>query len=237
MQEKNNKNSVNQIYYTSGEEWFNIISHIVGAGLAVVAAVLMITKVSIFAYRGKYSYPALAIIAICLYGVSLMVMYLFSSLYHSRKHGGKPRVVFRRFDHCAIPILIAGTYAPFTLIGLVEYGTKQPADFVWGIVIASVVLATAVLTLVFNAINPHKFRKYSMIAYITMGWCVLIRIFYVIKAIGFWASIFLGLGGVVYTIGILFYSCKKIKFNHAIWHLFVLFGSIFHFMSVFFYLI
>lgn len=237
MQDKKDKALVNQIYYTKGEEWFNIISHIVGAGLSVVATVLMIVKVSLFAYRGKYSYPALAIVSICLYGVSLMVMYLFSSLYHSRKHGGRPRVVFRRFDHCAIPILIAGTYAPFTLIGLVEYGTNQPADFIWGIIIASVVFAAAVLTVIFNAINPHKFRVFAMIAYVTMGWCVLIRIYYVIKAIGFWASIFLALGGVVYTVGILFYGCKKIKYNHAIWHLFVLLGSILQFISVFFFLI
>lgn len=234
--DKPQKKSLNQIYYSAGEERFNIISHMVGVGLSIVAAALMIVKASLKAYRGGYDYSALAVVSVCLFGAALILMYLFSSLYHSRKVDTRARVVLRRLDHCAIPILIAGTYAPYTLIGLVEYGTKQPADFVWGIVIASVVLTAAIVTVVFNAINPQKYRVFGMISYVSMGWCVLIRCFHMMLAIGFYAGFFLILGGVVYTVGILFYRLKK-NYFHAVWHLFVLAGSILHFVSIFFFVI
>lgn len=222
-------------HYERGEELFNIISHLVGTVLAVAAAALMIVKVSLRAADGAYPHPALAIVSICIYGAGLIILYLMSTLYHSRKEG-RARAVLQRIDHCSVAILIAATYMPFTLIGLVNKGTA-PTDFIWGIVIASVVLALGILVIVFNAINVHRFKLFCMIAYLLMGWCVIIRIYHVYLAIGLASFLFLLFGGIVYTVGVFFYQKKSIKYNHAIWHLFVLGGSILQFISVYWFLL
>lgn len=222
------KLGANQIAYTKAEETVNIVSHIVGAGLALVGAVLMIIKVCL-AGTGT-----LAIVAVCIYSLSLINLYVMSSLYHAMPLGKRRRAVFRRFDHCSVAFLIAGTYAPYMLIGMVGMGGS---DAIWGIVIASVVLATSLLVMVFNAINVSRFKVVCMVCYIVMGWCCVIRIdrLFAMGAGAFWLLL---AGGVVYTLGLLiFYRKKTMKNNHAIWHFFVILGSILHFISIYFYII
>lgn len=227
--------SQNQIQYSKTEERINVISHLSGAVLALAAAVLMLVKVSLNALKpGYYNHPALAIVSIALFSFSLIELYVMSTLYHAQPYGKTRRAVFRRFDHCSIGLLIAGTYAPFMLIGLAN-GTT--ADMIWGIVIASVVLLMAILVVVFNAINVHKFRIFCMIAYIAMGWSCIIVVHRIIACINLLGLLFLLFGGVAYTVGILFYRNKKLKYNHAIWHFFVLAGSVLHFVSIFFFVL
>lgn len=208
----------NQIKYSRLEEWINIITHLVGAVFAVVASVLMIIKVCV-----NIGTP-LSIVATCLFSLSLINLYVMSTLYHAQPVGKVRRVVFRRFDHCSVAFLIAGTYAPYMLIGL---------GGVWGIVIASVVLAMAVLVIIFNAINVNKFKVFSLIAYVLMGWACVFKIIPLYHAIGSSAFAFLLSGGIVYTLGIIFYKIKKIPLNHAIWHVFVLVGTVLHFISIY----
>lgn len=224
---QNGSISPNQIAYSRGEELINIWSHLVGAVLAVAASVLMIVRVSLHLKSG------LSITAVCLFLLSLINLYLMSTLYHAQPFGKVRRAVFRRFDHCSVAFLIAGTYAPYMLIGLAGMGG---AAEIWGIVIASVVLFTAVLVIVFNAINVNKFKVFCMIAYIIMGWACVIRIDLLLKLPGacFW---FLLGGGAAYTLGLIFYRVKKIRYNHAIWHFFVLAGSALHFVSIYCYLL
>ena len=217
----------NQIAYTRGEELANIITHLVGAVLAVTGGTFALVRVALSGLG------PLAITAVALYVFALVEMYVLSTLYHAMPVGYRRRAVFRRFDHCSIALLIAGTYAPYMLIGLVQMGGSAA---VWGIVIASVVLAMAILVIVFNAINVARFRVFTMIAYVIMGWCCVIRIDLLLKMPGH-TFLFLIVGGAVYTIGILFYRIKKIPWNHAIWHLFVIAGSALQFVSIYVYLL
>lgn len=221
----------NQVGYSRGEETANIITHALGAFLSVIASVCMIVRVA------RTGQP-LAIVSICLYSFCLIELYVMSTLYHAQPLGRTRRAVFRRFDHCGVALLIAGTYAPYMLIGLSILGRAQAyANFVWGIVIASVVLGMAVLVIVFNAVNVQKFRVFSLIAYVVMGWACVIRLPALYRAIGTGAFWFLLSGGVVYTVGILFYRIKKIPWHHFIWHLFVLAGSALHFVSIYRYIL
>lgn len=224
--EVNTTLSPNQIAYGRSEEITNIVSHLVGTVAAVAASVLMIVKAAI---TGN----PLSVVSISLFSASLIALYLMSTLYHSQPIGKRRRAVFRRFDHCSVALLIAGTYAPYMLIGFAGMGLAMK---IWGIVIASVVLLMAVLVVVFNAVNPHKFKVFSMIAYIVMGWACVIRVD-ALYALGVGAFWFLLGGGFAYSLGIIFYKIKKIPFNHAIWHFFVLIGSVLHFISIYFYIL
>ncbi|MCL2860877.1 MAG: hemolysin III family protein [Firmicutes bacterium] len=223
------KSSQNQIEYSKSEERFNIISHIVGAVFAVVGATVNLVRVFIGTSRGQFNFPALAIFSIILYGIGLFSLFLMSALYHAQPLGSTRRVVFRRFDHCMIAVLIAATYAPYMLIGMLQ---SSRSDIIWGIVIASVVLGMAVLVVVFNAINPQKFRKFCLVAYVIMGWAALVRIDRVFVVLGPWAFALLLAGGIAYTVGIIFYKRKSLKFNHGIWHCFVILGAALQFMSI-----
>lgn len=218
----------NQIYYSRGEEITNIVTHIVGAALSAVAAALMLVKVCTLT-----PVNALHIVAVSLFSFALISLYTMSALYHSMPLGKTRRAVFRRFDHSSVALLIAGTYAPYMLIGFDRMGGSTR---IWGIAIASVVLGIAVLVVTLSAVNVAKFRIVNMICYVAMGWCCVIRVDKLI-ALGWGCFGFLLAGGIVYTVGILFYRIKRIKFNHAIWHLFVLAGSALHFTSVYFYLL
>lgn len=220
---KKQRRAANQIVYSKKEEWFNRISHLVGASLSLIASALMIVKVSLSGLG------ALAIVSVCLFSFSLLVLYIMSTLYHWQPVGKRRRAVFRRFDHCSIALLIAGTYAPFMLIGM--YAESK----VWAIVLASVVLGFAVLSVVFNAIDVNKFKVYCLISYVVMGWACVIRIDLLVRNLP--AFIFLIAGGIVYTAGIIFYRIKSIPNNHAVWHMFVMGGSILHFVAIYFYLI
>lgn len=232
---KRQKHEKSQVKYTVGEERFNWITHLVGLVLSIAASVLMIIK-SVGSYQNG-TYGASGIVAVCLFSFGLIAVYAISMSYHLTRYGSLTRTIMRRFDHCTITLLIAGSYMPYMLIGLYAYGTSQPADMIWGIVIASLVIAMAIAVIVLNIVGIQKFRYLTLAFYIGMGWMIVIRIYHLFLAIG-WAAILLLLGGgVAYTVGVLFYKYKKIPFGHGIFHIFVIIGSALMFASVYFFIL
>lgn len=206
--------------YTVGEEVFNSVSHGVGALLSVIGASVIITLAACFG-------DLTAVLSSIVYGISLVILYTMSTLYHAFPFD-KVKKVFRIFDHASIFILIAGTYTPCCLIAL-----KGNTKGVW---VAVVVWICAVSGIVMNAISLEKTEKLSLVLYIIMGWAVVLVIKDIIKALwgpGFWLLL---AGGLAYTGGIVFYKLKH-KYMHSIWHLFVLAGSVLHYLCVVIYIL
>jgi len=212
------KNVKEPTYYPPLEEKINVLSHAIGLFFSVVALVLLVVQAS---YNGTVWH----IVSFSIFGSSLILLYAASTFYHRSK---KPIIRKRLniFDHASIYILIAGTYTPFALVTL--NGTMGWVIFgiTWGIAITGVILK-----LYFTG----KYDKISTIAYVLMGWIIVIAIKPLLNNLSTEGLSWLLAGGVAYTIGAVLYSFKKIKFNHAIFHLFVLLGSFCHFISVFFY--
>jgi hemolysin III len=205
-------------FFTLGEEIFNAVTHGVGAALAIAATVLMLIR--------SASVGAMAVVSCAIYGASLIILYTMSTLYHALS-ARTAKAVMRIFDHCTIFVLIAGTYTPFCLVLL---------GGAWGWSIFGAIWGLTALGITLNAIDLEKYKVFSMISYIAMGWCVLMVAGKVISALGFWGTAFLLTGGIAYTAGIAFFASKK-KYFHSIWHFFVLAGSILHFFCVYFYVL
>lgn len=207
--------------YSLGEEIMSAVIHGVGALLAIVALVLC-TVVS--AHNGSF----VAVISSIIYGVTLIILYTMSTLYHSLAVNNAKRV-FRIIDHCSIFLLIAGTYTPYTLVAL-----EKPL----GYYIFSLVWSIAILGIVLNSIDLKKYKKISLIGYVVLGW-VIIFAYNPLKEAVDWSGILLLIsGGIVYTIGAIIYAIgKKIKYFHSIFHMFVLAASILHFLSIVLYVI
>ncbi len=203
---------------TLGEEISNAISHGVGALLAIAGAVLIII-------RACFTSNALGITSASIYGASLIILYTFSTLYHSLTNE-KAKMVFRIFDHCSIFLLIFGTYMPICLVLL---------GGVMGWVLFGINLFCTVVGITFNSINLTKWHKASVILYVIMGWSVLISVKPVFVALTPPGVALLLVGGILYTLGIIFYKSPKLKFMHFIWHLCVLGGSVLQFFAVYFY--
>lgn len=201
---------------TRGEEIANSITHGIGAGLAVAGLVLMVV---FSALNGS----AWHVVGTAIFGATLVLLYLSSTLYHALP---QPRVkrVFRVFDHSSIYLLIAGTYTPFTLVTL-----RGP----WGWTIFGVIWGLAAAGVTFKAFFTGKFDRLSTAIYLAMGWMILLAIQPMWAAMDGWGLAWLILGGLCYSAGTLFYSMdQKVPFLHSIWHLFVLGGSICHFFCV-----
>lgn len=218
--------------YTPKEEAMNIATHIFGAAVCLVFGVLMIVKAAFGVAEGRYGGGAVAAVAV--FSAALVSMYVMSSVYHGSRYGSRARSVLRRFDYCSISVLIAASYMPYAVIGLIERGTVQPADAIWGTVIAVVVSSLAVVVIVFNAISVEKFRVFTFISYVVMGWLIVVRIYHLYLAIGLTAFLLLLGGGVAYTAGVGVYKWRSLPYNHAIWHLFVLAGSVLMICGVYF---
>ena len=211
--------------YTKGEEIFNAVTHIVGAVFGLVVLIVGVIFASL--YNDAY-----AIVAMVVYGLSMIILYTASSIYHSLKPN-RAKKLFRIFDHCTIFLLIAGTYTPFCLVSLRESGA-------WGWTLFGVIWGFAILGIIFNAINMHNkiIKRLSMIAYIAMGWCAVIAIVPIVKVLPIACLGLLVGGGVVYTVGAVLYVIgKRKKYIHSVWHLFVLLGSILHFFAILFFVI
>lgn len=218
MENKNEKTIKRR--YTIGEEIGNAITHGVGAGLAIAGLVLLIVRAAIYAPE---NYKALYVVGFTLFGSSLIILYLFSTLYHALPLGAKK--VFGKFDHISIYILISGTYTGFCM------GPLHSKQAVW---LLSTVWAIAIVGIVFYAIFGSKVRLLSVITYIIMGWLVIYMIRPVKLVLPYRSFILLVSGGLAYTLGCVFYAMKKYKWMHFVWHLFVMAGSILHFFSLFF---
>lgn len=207
--------------YTLAEELISSISHGVGALLSIAALVLCVVFSAI-------DHNSLAVVASAIYGTTLILLYLASCLYHALKRN-KAKKVFRIFDHCSIFLLIAGSYTPYTLVAI--GGVK-------GIIIFSFIWICAIVGIVLNAINLKKYEKLSMVLYLAMGWTIVLAFNTLVSSLVTNALIFLLIGGILYTIGAIIYGIgSKVKYMHSVWHFFVLGGSIFHFFSIFLYVI
>lgn len=206
--------------YTVGEEIFNSVSHGLGALLGVVGTVILIV---LSAVNGS----GLALGTSIVYGASLIMLYTMSTLYHAIA-SEKAKEVLRIFDHTSIFLLIAGSYTPFCLIAL--EGNLR------GIIVAAIVWICAVLGIVLNAVSLKKTEKFGLFLYVLMGWSVIMVIKDVIAALPAPAFWLLLLGGISYTGGLVFYAVKK-KYMHSIWHLFVLTGSVLHFLCIAIYVL
>ena len=207
-------------YYSPIEEEINIISHAIGLILSIVAFVLLVTHANL---HGN----AWHIVSFSIFGASLIILYATSTFYHSAK---KPelRSRLRIIDHAAIYVLIAGTYTPLTLvtlngqIGWVIFGTS------WTLALIGIIL---------KLFFTGKYKSISTLLYVLMGWVIVFAIGPLKSNLSLEGLFWLFAGGIAYTIGAILYSIKKIQFNHAIFHVFVLIGSISHFMLVFFYIL
>ena len=200
---------------STGEEIANAITHGIGALLAVAALVVLIVMAAI---RGSVWH----IVSFSIFGATLVLLYFASTLYHSLTHA-KAKRVFHKFDHISIYLLIAGTYTPFCLTALRGW---------IGWTVLGVVWSCAILGAVLKAISVGKRIKLSTVLYILMGWVILVAIQPLSKAMPFNGFLFLIAGGISYTIGTIFFIRNQVKYNHSVWHVFVLGGSVLHFFSV-----
>ena len=209
--------------YSKGEEIFNMTSHIVGGILGIVATVLCI----IFAAINKNVY---GIVSGSIYGFTMIVLYTMSSIYHGLNKERYSKKVFQVLDHCSIFLLIAGSYTPFALCTFREYNTAL------GWTIFGVIWLMAIIGITLNSIDIKSFKKFSMICYLGMGWCVVFTINLLPKLLGNVGFILLLLGGISYSVGAILYGVgKKRKWMHSVFHLFILLGSILQFFCILFY--
>jgi hemolysin III len=206
---------------TLGEEIANSVIHGIGAALGVAALSVLVTFAGLFG-------DAWRVVSFAVYGASIVVLYTVSTLYHGFTHPRAKRV-FNILDHAAIYLLIAGTYTPFTLV------TLRGA---WGWTLFGVIWGLAVAGIVFETVAFERFKALTVSLYVALGWIVVIAIRPLMQALpagGLW---WLLAGGLCYTGGVAFYVLgKRVRYAHAVWHLFVLGGSLCHFVCVLVYVL
>ena len=210
--------------YTRGEEIFNMVTHIVGGGLAVVILVACVTVAAIHKNIA-------GVITSIVYGLSMIMLYTMSSVYH-----GVPRSYAKKelqvIDHCTVYFLIVGTYTPIAVCAL----TKVSKAVGW--TVFGVVWALAAVAITLTAIDLRKFRVFSMICYIGMGWCIIFAVVTTYRALGLVGFILLVAGGVLYTFGAILYGLGvKRRYMHSVFHIFVILGSLAHFFCIIFYVL
>jgi hemolysin III len=201
-------------------ERFNSISHLVGTVFAFVALIILIVQTSRQGDPWK-------IVSCTIYGTTLLLLYTSSTLYHSFQ--GRTKKLFRSLDHLSIYLLIAGSYTPLTLVTLRGGWGWTLFGLVWGLALAGILL---------ESFSKKRKNLLTMLIYVSMGWLVLIAVKPLVQTLPSAGLFWLVLGGLFYTIGIVFYVFdKKVRHFHGIWHLFVLAGSLCHFITIFFYVI
>jgi len=200
------------------EEWFNSITHAIGVGLSITALILLLTSC--------HDCGALRIVSFSIYGASLIILYLASTVYHG-VFEERIKEFLARIDHSAIYLLIAGTYTPFALLMLKGGWGWTIFGIEWGLALAGVVYKLFFYT--------DKYRVISAILYLAMGWLAVIAIKPMIDNLHPGGLVWLGIGGLSYSLGVIFYLWQRLPFSHGIWHLFVLGGSIAHFFAIYFY--
>ncbi len=204
------------------EEILNAVTHGVGTLLAIIG-------LSVLTAAAYINGGVLHLVSSIVYGISLVLLYLASTLYHSFSFTDeKIKSVLKFFDHAAIYVLIAGNYTPFTLIPL--HGTI-------GWTIFSIIWGLALIGIVFKIFFVKRFKVFSTLCYLLMGWLSVVMIKPLLATLPIAGIYWLIVGGVFYTVGAIFYLARRIPYNHAIWHLFVLAGSICHFIAVFNYVL
>lgn len=203
--------------YTMGEEIANSVTHGIGAALGVAALVVLVTFARIQGDAWK-------VVSFSIYGATLVLLYLASTFYHSFRSSRVKRL-FRVFDHASIYLLIAGTYTPFALVNMRGGWGWTIFGLIWGLAVCGVVL---------KSLAFKKFRALSMVLYVAMGWLIIIALKPLLSALPSMGFVWLLLGGLFYTGGLIFFALNR-RYAHAVWHLFVLGGSICHFFCILFY--
>lgn len=209
----------NSPLYTKAEEMFNMITHIVGGGLGFVALIACVIVAA-------FNQNVWGVVSGCIYGCCVILLFTMSSVYHGLRTG-LPKRVFRVLDHCTIFLLIAGTYTPITLG---KFRAVYPVD-AW--VIFGVIWGLAIIGIVLNSIDLRKFSLVSLICYLGMGWMAVFRINRLVEVLGVRFLLLIISGGVLYTVGVLFYVMgSRKKFMHSVFHLFINAASVMHSVAI-----
>ena len=205
-------------HYSATEERLNVVSHFIGLLLSVAALTVLMLK-------ALYINSIWHVVSYSVFGISMILLYLASTLYHNSTHETK-RKRLKVFDHSAIYVLIAGTYTPFALITL---------NGLWGWWILGIIWSLAIAGVILKLFFAGRFKLASTIGYVLMGWVVVIAFKPLLDAFSTEGLIWLFTGGAFYTLGAVLYQIKRIPYNHAIFHVFVLLGTWSHFVSIYYY--
>ena len=206
---------------TRSEEILNAISHGLGVGLSIAALVILL----VFAVQSGDPWK---IISFSIYGASLIILYSISTIYHIIKNV-KYKRIFQILDHSSIFLLIAGSYTPFIMVCM-----RDP----WGWTILSLVWTIAIIGIILKLSNRNISKKATTFMYLFMGWLVIVAFHKIIEAFSFMALIWIFSGGILYSLGVIFYFLdRRVRYAHLIFHLFILAGSITQFLSIFFYVL
>jgi hemolysin III len=208
-----------QTHYHRSDILANSITHGIGAALAIAGAIYLIAAST----RGT----VWDVVSCSVFAVTLVLVYICSTLYHSLVRT-RARHVFHILDHSAIYLLIAGTYTPFTLVTL-----RGP----WGWTLFGVEWTLAIAGVIFKSFAVGRFQVASALVYLAQGWFVVVALGPLVHSLGWHGLLWLGAGGVAYTLGIVFFALDRIRYFHALWHLFVLAGSIAHYFAILFYVV
>jgi len=206
--------------YTLGEEIANSVSHGIGTALSVAGLAILVVLASLYG-------DVWQIVSFSIYGSTLVLLYLASTLYHSFQN---PRVkrVFKILDHSSIYLLIAGTYTPFLLVSM-----RGP----WAWALFGVIWASAIAGIVFKTMCIQRFKRLSVMVYVLMGWLCVVVLKQMLEAIPSAGMVWLAAGGLSYTFGVIFYVWKRLPYGHLVWHLFVLGSSICHYFAILLYVL
>ncbi len=206
--------------YSKNEEFANSLTHGLGALFGIAALIILLIFSTL---HGTTSH----IVSSAIYGSTLILLYGASTLYHAAQSPSAKRIL-QKIDHSSIFLLIAGTYTPFTIVSLSGAWGWSLLGLIWGLAIIGVVLELAL---------KKRYKKISIALYLSMGWLIVVAIKPMIENVETGGLLLLLSGGIVYSLGIIFYVWKSFPFNHAIWHLFVLAGSTLQFFAVFYYVL
>ncbi|UZH09863.1 MULTISPECIES: PAQR family membrane homeostasis protein TrhA [unclassified Halomonas] len=200
------------------EEWLHSITHGIGAVLSLVGMVVLLVAASVAAHVDPWK-----IVSLSLYGTTLVLLYTASTLYHGIPHQ-RWKQRFQLLDHCAIYLLIAGTYTPFLLVNM--RGTT-------GWVLFAAVWSLALVGIACLLLWPQRFSILRVAIYLLMGWLIVLASGEMATSLSTTGIVLLAAGGITYTLGVIFYAVRAIPYNHAIWHLFVVAGSVCHYFAVY----
>lgn len=210
-----------EVGQTVGEEIANSVTHGIGFLLSCAALAVGVVFAALHC-------NAKVVAAVAVYGATMCILYLSSTLFHAFPAGTRAKKVFHVLDHCSIYLLIAGTYTPIML---------GPVNAAWGWSLFGVIWGLALVGIVLKAFFTGRFKLVSTIAYLAMGWLIVVAFRPVWRGIGPMGFLWLGIGGICYSLGCVFYLSRTIKFGHIIWHLLVIAGTVCHFFGILFHVI
>ena len=218
-------NNADESFYGDSEEWANTLSHGLGLCLGAIGLVLLLLQTLL--HPDSLTIDIFHLVSVSIFGFSLLALYSASTLYHGTSNSDK-KIKYKMWDHCAIYLLIAGTYTPFLLVTMRETVGWMMFFIIWGIAVFGILLKVK---------YKHRFKLLRVATYLIMGWLVVLT-FDDLKALLAPSGLNLLIaGGIIYTVGVFFYLNKRIPYSHAIWHLFVLGGSACHFLSIYYYVV